>query len=375
MTTSPPEIGSDCGRRPARRAQRAPSERNLQVYEAVGLRGQGQAAVAGQFGLSQQRVSQICRQVDEWRAAATPTDRSAEDRHAHRAPIAAAAARAAAGVDDRRVRAPRLPMVVERRGERSGQTWRETITRDSPRSGPWIRLAVRISGLLLQLDLEPQSQPADDQAWLAKIAAQAASLTSRMAELKAAPAPLTPGDKTRCTSSKELADQAQPGSEPAPAGDDATPTPPRLAASRRCGEPCPRRCWRGGKNFCREKSDHPRPAPTRQDGRAGTLRLDRLNQNQHADRPLRIDGGGSGGRAGRRQRFRCGTSAAGAAGQIPGEQRRPGWSPDLRLRRRDCRSQRAWRRQRASAAKPPAASRWRPSARSGRRQHVPTKLR
>ena len=61
MTPSPPEISSGCDRRPTRRVLPTPSERNLQVYEAVGLRGQGQAAVARQFGLSQQRVSQICR--------------------------------------------------------------------------------------------------------------------------------------------------------------------------------------------------------------------------------------------------------------------------------------------------------------------------
>ena len=41
----------------------------MQIYEDVRVRGERQEDVAARHGLIQQRVSQICRQVDEWHAS------------------------------------------------------------------------------------------------------------------------------------------------------------------------------------------------------------------------------------------------------------------------------------------------------------------
>ena len=54
--------------RPAR-TRRIPSQRNLQIYEAVKFDGQTQAAVAQQYGVAQSRVSQIVASVEAWAAS------------------------------------------------------------------------------------------------------------------------------------------------------------------------------------------------------------------------------------------------------------------------------------------------------------------
>jgi hypothetical protein len=59
---------------PKRRQLRQPSGRNLQVYRDVRELGETQAAVALRHGVTQERVSQICRQVERWLArCAQPT--------------------------------------------------------------------------------------------------------------------------------------------------------------------------------------------------------------------------------------------------------------------------------------------------------------
>jgi len=50
----------------APRARRRPSERNLRIHELVCLRHERQEDVAAQYGLTQQRVSAICSQVQAW---------------------------------------------------------------------------------------------------------------------------------------------------------------------------------------------------------------------------------------------------------------------------------------------------------------------
>ncbi len=50
------------------RAKHRPSERNQLIFREVRVLGHSQAGVAQRFGVSQVRVSQICRQVDRWQA-------------------------------------------------------------------------------------------------------------------------------------------------------------------------------------------------------------------------------------------------------------------------------------------------------------------
>jgi len=51
-----------------RRRLRQPSGRNLQVYHEVRELGVAQAEAAARHGVTQERVSQICRQVERWLA-------------------------------------------------------------------------------------------------------------------------------------------------------------------------------------------------------------------------------------------------------------------------------------------------------------------
>ena len=44
-----------------------PSPRNMQIYELVRVQNERQEQVAARFGINQQRVSQICSQVEAWR--------------------------------------------------------------------------------------------------------------------------------------------------------------------------------------------------------------------------------------------------------------------------------------------------------------------
>jgi hypothetical protein len=49
------------------RARPKPSPRNMQIYELVHVQNERQEQVAARFGINQQRVSQICSQVEAWR--------------------------------------------------------------------------------------------------------------------------------------------------------------------------------------------------------------------------------------------------------------------------------------------------------------------
>jgi hypothetical protein len=49
------------------RARQKPSARNMQIYDLVRVQNERQERVAARFGVNQQRVSQICRQVEAWR--------------------------------------------------------------------------------------------------------------------------------------------------------------------------------------------------------------------------------------------------------------------------------------------------------------------
>ena len=53
---------------------RRPSQRNLEVYEEVHVKGKSQLEVAALRGLSQSRVSAICRQVARWRGEHEPSE-------------------------------------------------------------------------------------------------------------------------------------------------------------------------------------------------------------------------------------------------------------------------------------------------------------
>ena len=53
---------------------RRPSQRNLEIYEAVHVKGKSQLEVGAFRGLSQSRVSAICRQVARWRGEHEPSE-------------------------------------------------------------------------------------------------------------------------------------------------------------------------------------------------------------------------------------------------------------------------------------------------------------
>src|SRR5262245_56776163 len=52
--------------RRAARQNRVPSERNARVFDQVELLGRRQVDVAGELGITQGRVAQICRKVGRW---------------------------------------------------------------------------------------------------------------------------------------------------------------------------------------------------------------------------------------------------------------------------------------------------------------------
>lgn len=204
MTTSTPESSGGGGSRPYRRALPTPSERNLRVHAAACLDGQKQAAVAEQFGLSQQRVSKICQQVEAWREAANPSDPAASDRRrVERQRLRQRLEQLWAWTAHEYERS-RQPIVVERRGVRNGQTWSETTQRDSGRGEFWIRCAANISRLMLQFDLA--ASPDGDEARLAQFSAQAAELAQKMAEQKTAGGDQPSSNRTCCTCGKDAAE-------------------------------------------------------------------------------------------------------------------------------------------------------------------------
>ena len=202
-------ISDGCGNSvPTARARPRPSERNLQIYEAVRLHGETQAAVAAVLGLSQRRVSTICRQVEIWRPSSRrPT--------APRPPIRpGSSGNCSAGnwsgcFTWRRARctALRLPLVVERRGGQATEAWCETTTRDQVPCAKWIRVAARASELLVQLESLPLPQYLDEAQRLAQIAATAQQFLRQSGDLHASQADRTNGDRSRSSRSK-----ADPGS-------------------------------------------------------------------------------------------------------------------------------------------------------------------
>jgi hypothetical protein len=73
---STPEVSTVLpGLAQAARRRRRPSERNLKIYEQVHVIGNDQSALAAEHGISQPRISAICRQVQRWLSARSPAVR------------------------------------------------------------------------------------------------------------------------------------------------------------------------------------------------------------------------------------------------------------------------------------------------------------
>jgi hypothetical protein len=126
--------------------RKRPSERNLRIADEVRVGGRTQSEVAADFGISQRRVSQICRQVEQWFASpgwlrgetcGQDEERAMEELTRRQlAEIYGRAMRAYA-------RSERV-LVTRRNGERKeGERWSETSEREQRLDTGSLRVALR----------------------------------------------------------------------------------------------------------------------------------------------------------------------------------------------------------------------------------------
>ncbi|MCI0360240.1 MAG: hypothetical protein L0211_17320 [Planctomycetaceae bacterium] len=136
------------------RDRRKPSPRNMQIYEEVRLSGQRQAEVAARHGLNQQRVSQICQQVDRWRqwAAASP-DYEAIEAEQRRQRLLAARKRheQVLLLALRQAVQPSQSLVTERRVTDKHGTSVSRTEKVIPTSAAWAGLVFKASSSVAQL--------------------------------------------------------------------------------------------------------------------------------------------------------------------------------------------------------------------------------
>ncbi len=136
----------------ARRIRR-PSERNLRVFEQVRQLGRTQAEVAAEYGISQERVSQICRQIDRWwaRTHAEPgRDRRRAELLLARRRFERIFTHAA-----RELAKENIALVTQRTVWRAGdQARREETTRTQPQSPQWGKIVLATSRHLARLDAQ-----------------------------------------------------------------------------------------------------------------------------------------------------------------------------------------------------------------------------
>ncbi len=141
--------------------RQAPSERDLQVYAAVRVDGRRQVDVAAEFGLSQGRVSQIVRCVNQWRAGLgidaelERRDRKSVDRWLEQLRIEKLYEETMELF--RRSQSPRRK---ERRGKSHRGEWTTETLDHQPGNLQCLKLAARLIELKRQLDEDP---PRPDQ--------------------------------------------------------------------------------------------------------------------------------------------------------------------------------------------------------------------
>jgi hypothetical protein len=156
------------------RRMRRPSERNLQVFEQVRFLGETQAAVAARHGVSQERVSQICLQIDRWWARTHATGEEVDRRRADmlltRRRLAHLFKRAA-----RELAKESVALVKERTWVEDGQTRKETTSTQQPLNPQWGKLVLQVSKQLARLDAQFGPDDASFPAPVVRVPAAAAT--------------------------------------------------------------------------------------------------------------------------------------------------------------------------------------------------------
>jgi hypothetical protein len=142
------------------RRVRQPSERNLQVFEAVRTEGRSQVEVARQYGLSQPRVAQICQQIDRWWARLRALGAG---RDARRAELLLARRRyeRILATASRHLAQNEVTLATEKTRHEGGQVLRTRTLRTEPVDPQWGRIVVWVSDRLARLDAE--LGPDDDE--------------------------------------------------------------------------------------------------------------------------------------------------------------------------------------------------------------------
>ena len=136
------------------RRKRPPSSRDQAIYLARHALGWSQAQLAQQFQLSQPRVSQILRRVEQWRArTGSPVEREL-DAAGRRALERQLERERSLALYDRAIRAfdaaPR-ELTAHKRGERDGKTFSEDSQRDLPPHVQMLKIAMRVNEMLFRL--------------------------------------------------------------------------------------------------------------------------------------------------------------------------------------------------------------------------------
>jgi hypothetical protein len=145
------------------RRQRPPSERNLQIFAQVRQFGERQATVAARHGMSQRRVSQICQQVERWRASLEDLPGQQGQAQRRRASLLFARQRAEQMriLALREVREAKRHLITERINYLDGQVQCRRTAREVTPDVQWLKVADKLSQDIADIDRElgPASAP------------------------------------------------------------------------------------------------------------------------------------------------------------------------------------------------------------------------
>lgn len=141
-----------------RARKRPPSQRDRDIAAAVRVQGRRQVEVAAEFGLTRRRVSQICRNIEDWHGSTAPWERNEpEGPRLHQiervlqrdqlTEIYQAALRAYARSEQ--------PLVTRRSGKRGEQRWSDRSQRQQRRDTGSLRVALKAIEMQWQLADRP----------------------------------------------------------------------------------------------------------------------------------------------------------------------------------------------------------------------------
>src|SRR5262245_19709770 len=144
------------------RQKRPPSARDQAIYLDRQTRGCSQQQLAADNRLSQSRISQILRRVEQWRANLRPQAEGELD-HAERQRLERWLERERQqAIYDRAIRAfdtaPR-ELKTTKEGQRGGTDYRETTIREQPPGTPLLRVAQRAADALGKIADKPPPPP------------------------------------------------------------------------------------------------------------------------------------------------------------------------------------------------------------------------